>query len=129
MRKLEFANALLVEAGFFAIMVWGREKVGDRLHCLATLMVTAGIVISAVCILARNSWMQTPDGFLLTDGQLVLNDWLAAVFSPSFPYRFIHMLTAACLSTAFLVLGVSAWFVLKQRHRSLPASACASRWS
>jgi cytochrome bd ubiquinol oxidase subunit I len=115
-RKLEFANALLLEAGFFAIMVWGRERVGERLHCLATLMVTIGVVLSAVCILARNSWMQTPDGFTLTDGELVLNDWFAAVFSPSFPYRFVHMLTAAWLSTAFLVLGVSAWFLLKHRQ-------------
>ena len=115
-RKVEFVNALLVEAGFFAIMVWGRERVGKRLHCLATLMVTAGVIISAACILARNSWMQTPDGFVLSDGQLVLDDWLAAIISPSFPYRFVHMLTAACLSTAFLVLGVSAWFALKQRH-------------
>jgi cytochrome d ubiquinol oxidase subunit I len=117
-RKIEFANALLVEAGFFGIMVWGWKKVGDRLHFLATLMVTAGVIASAACILARNSWMQTPDGFLLIDGQLMLDDWLSAVISPSFPYRFAHMLGAAFVSTAFFILGISAWFLLKQRHRT-----------
>ena len=116
-REIEVANALFLEAGFFGIMVWGWRQVGHRLHFLATIMVTLGTIASAICILARNSWMQTPDGVLLLDGQLMVDDWLSAIFSPSFPYRFFHMLGATYLSTACCVLGISAWFLLKRRHQ------------
>ena len=117
-RKLEFANAMILEAGCFGIMIWGWQRVGNRLHLLATLMVTLGVLVSVNCILARNSWMQTPDGFVLSAGQFVLKDPLAAFLNPSFPYRLLHVLGAALLSTAFLVMGISAWFLLKGRHQA-----------
>jgi cytochrome d ubiquinol oxidase subunit I len=116
-RKLEFANAMLLEAGCFGIMIWGWQRVGNRLHLLATLMVTLGVLVSVNCILARNSWMQTPSGFSLIDGQLLLKDQLAAILNPSFPYRLLHMIGAALLSTAFFVMGISAWFLLKRHHQ------------
>ena len=117
-RRMELLNAVFIEAGFFGVMVWGRERVGKRLHLLATLLVALGILTSMVCILARNSWMQTPDGFMLEGGQLEVRDWLSVVFNPSFPYRFFHMLGASLSSTAFVVLGISAWLLLKGRDRS-----------
>ena len=116
-RHLELINTIVLEAGALGIMLWGWNRVGKRLHLAATLMMNVGVVIAGVCILARNSWMQTPDGYLLENGQLILKDWLAAVVSPSFPYRFLHMITAALLSTGFFVLGISAWYLLKERHR------------
>ncbi len=116
-RQVELINTIVLEAGALGIMLWGWNRVGKRLHLAATLMMNLGVVIAGVCILARNSWMQTPAGYLLENGQLILDDWLAAVISPSFPYRFLHMITAALLSTSFFVLGVSAWYLLKERHR------------
>ncbi len=116
-RKVEFINVMLLEGGCFAVMVWGWRLVGDRLHFLATVLFTTGVIISAVCILARNSWMQTPAGFLLSDGRLLLEDSFSAIFNPSFPYRFLHMLGAAAVSTAFFILGISAWLLLQNRHR------------
>lgn len=116
-RKLELLNVKVVIAGCFGIMIWGWRWVGNRLHLLATWLVFLGVLVSVTCILARNSWMQTPAGFAEVNGQLVVTDWLAAVFSPSFPYRFAHMLGTALVSTAFMVLGISAWFLLRQRHQ------------
>ncbi len=116
-RQVELINTIVLEAGALGIMLWGWNRVGKRLHLAATLMMNLGVVIAGVCILARNSWMQTPAGYLLENGQLILDNWLAAVISPSFPYRFLHMITAALLSTSFFVLGVSAWYLLKERHR------------
>ena len=115
-RRLELFNTIVLEAGALGIMLWGWNRVGNRLHLAATLMMNVGVVIAGICILARNSWMQTPDGYLLENGQLVLQDWFSAVISPFFPFRFLHMITAALLSTSFFVLGISAWYLLKQRH-------------
>lgn len=115
-RRLELFNTIVLEAGALGIMLWGWNRVGNRLHLAATLMMNVGVVVAGVCILARNSWIQTPDGYLLENGQLVLENWLSAVISPSFPFRFLHMITAALLSTSFFVLGISAWYLLKQRH-------------
>lgn len=116
-RKMELLNAMFIEAGFFGAMVWGRERIGKRLHLVATLLVALGVITSMVCILARNSWMQTPDGFALAGGRLEVQDWLSVVLNPSFPYRFSHMLGASLSSTAFVVLGISAWLMLKGRDR------------
>ncbi|NJO55714.1 MAG: cytochrome ubiquinol oxidase subunit I, partial [Rhodospirillales bacterium] len=91
---------------------------GDRLHFLATLTFCIGILVAGVCILARNSWMQTPAGFAIIDGEIRLVDWVSAILSPSFPYRFVHMFGAALLSTAMFILGISAWYLLRGRHRS-----------
>jgi cytochrome d ubiquinol oxidase subunit I len=116
-RELESLNTRLLIAGCFGIMIWGWRRVGSCLHLLATLLVTLGVLVSVSCILARNSWMQTPAGFAVMNGQLVITDRWAAVFSPSFPYRFAHMVGAALVSTAFIVLGISSWFLLKQRQQ------------
>ena len=121
-RRVEFINAMLLEAGCFGVMVWGRPYVGRRLHLAATLIVTLGVYVSVFCVLSRNSWMQTPAGYLLTDGELRLADWQAAVFNPSFPYRFAHMVGAAWTSTAFVVLGVFAAILLRS-----PGHVMASR--
>ncbi len=116
-RHVELANVLLFEGGTFGIMVWGWRRVGTRLHFIATLMMVLGVLIAAVCITARNSWMQTPDGFVLVGDQILIQDWFSAILSPSFPYRFLHMLAAAFLTTAFFVLGISAWLLIRKQYR------------
>src|SRR5204862_3790860 len=86
------------------------------LSTLAAAIVAVGTSISAFWILSANSWMQTPAGHEVRDGIAYPVDWLAIVFNPSFPYRFAHMLTAAYLTTAFVVLAVGARYLVAGRH-------------
>ena len=110
----EVLTAFFLEAGFLGVMLFGEKRVGPGLHYLATFMVAAGTLISATWILAVNSWMQTPAGYSINArGQFVPDDWLAIIFNPSFPYRFVHMVLAAYLTTAFVVGGIGAWHLLK----------------
>lgn len=105
----EVLTAFFLEASFLGIMLFGRKRVGERMHTLATVLVAGGTTLSAFWILALNSWMQTPAGFEMIDGRAHATDWLAIVFNPSFPYRLVHMLLASGLTAAFLVAGLSAW--------------------
>ena len=112
----EVLSAFFLEAGFLGVMLFGEKRVGPGLHYFATLMVAVGTLISATWILSVNSWMQTPAGFSINAaGQFVPEDWWAVIFNPSFPYRFVHMVLAAYLTTAFVVGGIGAWHLLKDR--------------
>ena len=110
----EVLSAFFLEAGFLGIMLFGRDRVGPRLHMAATAIVAVGTVMSAFWILAVNSWMQTPAGFSMNAvGQFVPEDWRAIIFNPSFPYRLVHMTLAAYLTTAFVVGAVGAWHLMR----------------
>jgi cytochrome d ubiquinol oxidase subunit I len=109
----EVLSAFCLEAGFLGIMIFGWNRVGPRLHMLATALVAVGTLISAFWILAANSWMHTPQGHKLVDGVFYVTDFRQVIFNPSFPYRFVHMVTAAYLTTAFVVAAVSAWRALQ----------------
>jgi cytochrome d ubiquinol oxidase subunit I len=111
----EVLTAFFLEAGFLGVMLFGMNRVGRRLHFLATLMVAVGTFVSAFWILSVNSWMQTPTGHVLGDnGQFLPGDsWLAIIFNPSFAYRLVHTVIAAYLTTAFVVGAVGAWHLLK----------------
>ncbi|MBN9032139.1 MAG: cytochrome ubiquinol oxidase subunit I [Rhizobiales bacterium 63-7] len=111
----EVLTAFFLEAGFLGVMLFGLKRVGPGLHFLATGMVALGTLISATWILAVNSWMQTPTGFAINEnGQFIPVDWWAVIFNPSFPYRLVHMVLAAYLTTAFVVGAVGAWHLLKR---------------
>ncbi len=113
----EVLTAFFLEAGFLGVMLFGMRRVGKGLHFTATLMVALGTFVSAFWILSVNSWMQTPSGFAMNaNGQFIsAGSWLAIIFNPSFPYRLLHTVSAAYLTTAFLVGGVGAWHLLKDR--------------
>ncbi len=113
----EVLTAFFLEAGFLGVMLFGMERVGRRLHFAATCMVALGTAISAFWILSVNSWMQTPTGWALNEaGQFVpAAGWWEIIFNPSFPYRLVHTVTAAYLTTALVVGGVGAWHLLKRR--------------
>src|SRR3954464_802699 len=112
----EVLTAFFLEAGFLGVMLFGMNRVGKTLHFSATLAVAVGTFISAFWILAANSWMHTPAGHALAaNGQFVPVDWLAIVFNPSFPYRLVHTVLAAYLTTALVVGGVGAWHLLGGR--------------
>jgi cytochrome d ubiquinol oxidase subunit I len=115
----EVLTAFFLEAGFLGIMLFGRDRVPKWVHFFATCMVALGTTLSAFWIISANSWMQTPQGYRVADdGVLHVTDWAKVIFNPSFPYRLAHMVTAAYLTTAFVVSGIGAWYIL--RHRSLP---------
>ncbi|MGJ8615289.1 MAG: cytochrome ubiquinol oxidase subunit I [Sulfitobacter sp.] len=112
----EVLSAFFLEAGFLGIMLFGRKRVGNGLHMFATAMVAFGTLVSATWILSVNSWMQTPAGFDVNEvGQFIPLDWWAIVFNPSFPYRLVHMVLAAFLTTALVVGAVAALHMLRDR--------------
>ena len=111
----EVLTAFFLEAGFLGVMLFGMNKVGKGLHFAATLMVAFGTFVSAFWILSVNSWMHTPAGFAINpQGQFIAaGSWLDVIFNPSFPYRLMHTVAGAYLTTAFIVGGVGAWHLLK----------------
>jgi cytochrome d ubiquinol oxidase subunit I len=112
----EVLTAFFLEATFLGVMLFGWNRVPAWLHVLSTIIVAVGTAISAFWILSANSWMQTPAGHEMRDGIAYPLDWIAIIFNPSFPYRFAHMLTAAYLTTCFVVLAVGARYLLAGRH-------------
>ena len=105
----EVLTAFFLEAAFLGIMLFGKSRVSNRIHLAATSLVAVGTSLSGFWILALNSWMQTPAGYVLENGIFFAEDWWQVIFNPSFPYRFAHMMTACFLTSAFLIAGISAW--------------------
>ncbi|EKN4694064.1 cytochrome ubiquinol oxidase subunit I [Yersinia ruckeri] len=114
----EVLTAFFLEAGFLGVMLFGWNRVGPGLHFFATCMVALGTLMSTFWILASNSWMQTPQGFEVVNGQVVPLDWIKVIFNPSFPYRLLHMTTAAFLSSAFFIGASAVWHLLRGRDTS-----------
>ncbi len=113
----EVLTAFFLEASFLGIMLFGWGRVSARMHFASTCIVAFGTLISAFWILSANSWMHTPQGYeILADGQLMPKDWLQIIFNPSFPFRYLHMVTAAYLTTAFVVGGVGGFYLWQRRH-------------
>jgi cytochrome d ubiquinol oxidase subunit I len=100
-------------------MLFGWNRVGRPMHFAATVIVAIGTLVSAFWILASNSWMHTPQGHAIVDGRVVPVDWLQIIFNPSFPYRLLHMVTAAYLATALMVGAAGAWHLLRGRDDAM----------
>ena len=113
----EVLAAFFLEASFLGIMLFGWKKVSPKMHFASSVIVAIGTLISAFWILAANSWMHTPQGFDIRDGVFYPVNWLEIIFNPSFFYRFPHMVIATYLTCAFVVCGVSAWLLWKNKSR------------
>ena len=111
MLAYEDLMAFFLEATFLGVLLFGRSLVPRWVHFGAACMVAIGTLFSSFWILSANSWMQTPAGYEIRDGRFFPTDWLAIVFSPSFPYRLAHNVSAFYVTTAFVVLGVGAWLL------------------
>jgi cytochrome d ubiquinol oxidase subunit I len=107
----EGLTAFFLEATFLGVLLFGRKLVPPSMHFVAAVLVAVGTLSSSFWILATNSWMQTPVGYEMIDGRFFPTDWFAIVFSPSFPYRLAHTVSAFYVTTAFVVLGVGAYTV------------------
>jgi cytochrome d ubiquinol oxidase subunit I len=119
----EVLTAFFLEATFLGIMLFGAKRVSARVHTLATFLVAFGTSLSAFWIIVLNSWMQTPQGFVMINGQAHAVSWMEIIFNPSMPYRLAHMMTASFLTVFFLLAGLSAYRYLQgsrsQANRSV----------
>jgi cytochrome d ubiquinol oxidase subunit I len=111
----EVLTAFFLEAAFLGVLLFGRKLVPQWAHVVSALMVALGTLLSSFWILAVNSWMQTPRGYEIVEGRYMPADMLAIVFTPSFPYRLAHTVTAFVVTTAFVVLGVAAMYLRQRR--------------
>jgi len=112
--------AFFLESGFLAILVFGWDKVKPPMHFFSTIMVAIGAMFSAIWIVVANSWMQTPAGFHIVgeglNARAEITDFWELVFNPSSVDRLLHVLSGAWLAGAFLVISISAFYILKKRH-------------
>lgn len=113
--------AFFLESGFLAVLLFGWDRVGRKTHFFSTCMVCLGAHFSAIWIVVANSWMQTPAGFHIVGEGLKaraeITDFWQMVFNPSSMDRLFHTLCGAWQAGAFLVVSVSAWYLLKNRHQ------------
>ena len=110
----EGLTAFFLEAGFLGVLLFGRKLVPPWAHFVSALMVALATLLSSFWILAANSWMQTPAGYEIVNGQFFAKDWFAVIFSPSFPYRLAHVVVGFFVTTGFVVLGVGAYLVRRE---------------
>jgi cytochrome bd ubiquinol oxidase subunit I len=113
----EGLTAFFLEAACLGVLLFGRKLVPPWAHFVAALMVALGTLFSSFWILSANSWMQTPAGYEIINGQFFPKDWIEVIFNPSFPYRLAHTVVAFFTTTGFVVLGVGAY--LLRRNRSV----------
>src|ERR1700754_4295050 len=111
----ETFTAFFLEASFFWILLFGRSRVPPWFYLFSTAMVALGTTFSAFWIMANNSWMQVPTGYVAKDGMFVPDDWTKIVFSPVQWVRFPHMLLASYLTGAFCVAASGAWYLLRRQ--------------
>ena len=122
----EVLTAFFLEATFLGILLFGCDRVPRWLHVFSAIVVAVGTAMSAFWILSANSWMQTPTGHEMRDGIAYPVSWLDIIFNPSFPYRFAHMLNAAYLTTAFVVIAVGARYLLGGQHIPRKRASCCA---
>jgi cytochrome d ubiquinol oxidase subunit I len=115
---MEVTMAFFLEAGFIGILLYGDGRVGRGTMFAATVLLAIGTILSTTWILAANSWMQTPSGFVFSNGRFEPTNWVAAILSPSFLWRYAHMLNAAIISASFFVVGIGAYYLVRDRALS-----------
>ncbi len=112
----EASWAFMLEAAFLGIMLFGWERVNPTIHYVSTILVAFGANLSTFWILTANSWLQTPAGGEMVDGKFVVQDYFQAVFNPFMPNSVLHMFTATLETSLFVIGGISAWYLINQRH-------------
>lgn len=119
----EAATAFALEAAFLAVFIFGWGRVGKRVHMFSAVMVALGATLSAFWIMSANSWMQTPAGVTVAAGKISVTDYAAAIFNPSLPISFAHIWVASAESVVFVMGGVCAWYILRNRNKAFFLSA------
>ncbi|TVP65043.1 MAG: cytochrome ubiquinol oxidase subunit I [Nodularia sp. (in: Bacteria)] len=114
----EASWAFMLEAAFLGIMLFGWERVNPAIHYLSTILVAVGANLSTLWILTANSWMQTPSGGEMVNGKFIVSDYFQAILNPSMVNSVMHMFFATLETSLFVIGGISAWYILKQRHQA-----------
>jgi len=110
--------AFTLEAGFFGVLIFGRNRVAPWFYLFSTAMVALGTALSAFWIMVNNTWMQVPLGYIVQDGRFVPVDWTKIIFNSAVWSRFPHMILAAFLTGAFCVAATGAWYLLREKHQA-----------
>ena len=114
----EASFSFMLEAAFLGIMLFGWERVNPVIHYIATILVAFGANLSTFWILSANSWMQTPAGGEIVNGEFVVKDYFQAIFNPSAAISILHMFLATVETSLFVIGGISAWYIFNQRHEA-----------
>ncbi len=120
---IEGLLAFFLESTFLGIWIFGKDRVSARIHVASIWMVSIGTMLSAVFILAANAWMHHPVGYRVVNNRTVMTDFWAVMTNSTLIGSFLHVLSAAMLAAAMLILGVSAWHMLRDGRRSNPRLA------
>ncbi|TAE56597.1 MAG: cytochrome ubiquinol oxidase subunit I [Nostocales cyanobacterium] len=113
----EGSMAFMLEASFLGIMMFGWERVNPVIHYIATICVAFGANLSTFWILVANSWFQTPSGGEIIDGKFIVSDYFQAILNPFMVNSFLHMFFATLETSLFVIGGISAWYILNNRHQ------------
>lgn len=124
----EVMTAFFIEAGFLGVMLFGWERVSPKLHYLATILVTIGTTLSAYWIMDANTWMQHPVGYQINHGIFTVTNWIQVIFNPATPSRFIHMLLASYISAGFVIVSISAFYLLRRQHLDFSKKCFSFMW-
>ncbi|MEI6167395.1 MAG: cytochrome ubiquinol oxidase subunit I [bacterium] len=116
--SVEAITAFALESAFISILLFGRERVSPFVYWVSAVLVFIGAHLSGFWIVAANSWLQTPAGYVLEDGRVVLTSLSQALFNPSTLIRFAHVVTAAWLVGAFVTAGIAAYYLARSRHQA-----------
>lgn len=112
----EAVIAFFLESTFLAVLLLGWNKVSTKVHWFSSLMVAVGATISAFWIIVANSWQQTPAGYHMVNGRAELTSFAQAVLNPSTMPRLLHTIDGALITGAMFMMGISAWFILRNRN-------------
>ncbi|MTV50668.1 cytochrome ubiquinol oxidase subunit I [Heliobacillus mobilis] len=108
--------AFFLESAFMGVLIWGANRVSKKMYWFSSLMVAVGSTLSALWIIIANSWQQTPTAYHIINGRAELTDFWAAIMNPSTVPRYLHTVDGALITGAFFVMGISAYYLLRQRH-------------
>lgn len=112
----EASWAFMLEASFLGIMLFGWERVNPIIHYISTILVAIGANLSTVWILTASSWMQSPAGGEMVNGKFIVHDYFGAIANPFMSKSVLHMFLATLETSLFVVGGISAWYILQNRH-------------
>ncbi|MFA5872794.1 MAG: cytochrome ubiquinol oxidase subunit I [Anaerolineales bacterium] len=126
---IEALLAFYMESTFIGLWVFGWDKLSKKMHLAAAWLVAIGSSISAFWILIANSFMQNPVGYAIENGRAVMTNFLALVTNPNLPYQFLHVLAAGITTAGFVVLGFSAWHLLKDKKGDIEFFQIAFKWA
>ena len=114
---IEALLAFYLESTFIGLWVFGWDKLSKKAHLAAMWLVAFGSSISALFILTANSFMQNPVGYSIENGRAVMTNFFALITNPNLPYQFFHVLAAGVTTAGFIVLGFSAWHLLRKNGK------------